>query len=277
MDLITSIKDKFIEEITNAIALHKLLIILIFILFYYQFAVIKTISTISVISENKTITESTIQDSKNIKITKEEILIEKNILKKHPEKITEIKNTINYWDDPHSIWRKICCNTMKEIFSTDSGIVTKITLLNILFSIVTFYVFSCVFNVTQRKLFDFFAFISDLKKYLSELKSRSKVALTDSDYMNFILAQSFETQLSDKSGHIKKISSFSEVLFNLSLISLISIFFGFYLDVLISIGLFVVSIFFQFLSFKYYLSQYLPIIVTIKVLKNENVEILNKI
>ena len=79
MDLITAIKDKFIEEVTNAIALHKLLILIVFILFYHQFISIKTIATISIISENKTVIEAIIHDNKNKKITTKETLTEKKL------------------------------------------------------------------------------------------------------------------------------------------------------------------------------------------------------
>ncbi len=93
MDILGSIKDRFIEELTTTVSIHKIFIFLIFLLFFFQFHVLVKKPTVSVDYVKEIRTESIKKENNKI-ISTTEKLVEKKILQQPPLKDQEHQEKI---------------------------------------------------------------------------------------------------------------------------------------------------------------------------------------
>jgi len=269
MEIIESIKDKFISDLTDTVSFQKIIVFVIFVLFLNQFHEIKKDPILSLNYSKEIITEF-VETQKNVKITTTEKLIENKIVKKKPQILDKIELEKKYWERPKSIWLILLKRNVLEIFSTSSGIITKISLATIFSVIGLLFLLHFIYQGFKKQLFDLFSYFSKLDDYIKNLEAVAQKNKSDNYYFDTIIAINLENQLSDKIKFIKRFANSGEILFDLSILCILSLFLNFYIDIIIGLLLFVSSALLYYKSFHYYISHYLPIFLKIQILKNES-------
>ncbi|MBT3484290.1 MAG: hypothetical protein HOG03_06505 [Desulfobacula sp.] len=268
MDIFSAIKDRFIEELTNTVSLHKLFIFVIFSLFLFQFHVLIKEPMISVDYTREITTESLSKENNKI-ISIKEKFTEKKLLQQAPRKEKKFEPINSFWDQPKSIWIQLSKKKLKEIFSTDTGIIAKISIAIILSVIGLLTILHFLYRSLRKGLYILFSKSAKYSEYIKELQEKAVHNKSENFYFNTIVAINLESQLSDKMKHIRRLASIGETLFSLSILGCLSLALKYYIDFILSIIFLIISILIYFQSYKYYLSDYLPFFVQIQVLKNE--------
>ncbi|CCK81567.1 hypothetical protein [Desulfobacula toluolica] len=268
MEIFDSIKDKFIADLTDTVSLQKVIVFVVFVLFLNQFHEIKKNPIISLNYSKEIVTES-VETQKNIKVTTTEKFIEKKIVKKRPQKVDKLDLKKKYWEEPKSLWLILLKKNVLEVFSTSSGIIAKISLATIFSVIGLLFFLHFIYQGFKNKLFNLFSRFSKLETYIKELEEEAQKNKSDNYYFDTIIAINLDNQLSDKIKFIKRFANTGEILFDLSILCILSFFLKFYIDLIIGLFLFASSTFLYYKSFHYYLSHYLPMFLKIQILKNE--------
>lgn len=152
------------------------------------------------------------------------------------------------------------------LFDFEKGLLSKISILQIIICLLLTRCTSYLYQKLSKKIFLLMAKLGSFEKYTNDLIIKLSTIKTDNKILNFFISKDISQELEKKRVKLKCMNINGEYSFALAFPMLYGIFDWDFIDYFAFLLIFSSLAYTQFISFRYYVEQFMPSYVTEKVL-----------
>ncbi|AWO81442.1 hypothetical protein [Serratia marcescens] len=157
------------------------------------------------------------------------------------------------------------------LFDFEKGLLSLVSIFQVIICLFLTRCTSYFYQKVSKGLFSIMAKAGSFDKYTKELIEKLKDLKTENDLLNFFISKDISQELEKKRIKLKCININGEYSFAFALAMIYGISNWNSFDLLLFIGVFLSFAYTQFISFKYYVEQFMPNYVTEKLLLGTDV------